>query len=81
MESGAVPPPVQPARTELSGNFPPPTPRGYEKIIVPNDQGYPFVLSCKRCGALVLYPTTHNKWHEAEKRTKWSNSTPTSGRR
>lgn len=79
MESGAVPSPVQPERSELMGihgieqlsqddeERPPPTPRGYDKVLIPDDRGEKFVLSCKQCGGLVLYPVTHNKWHKEKK--------------
>jgi hypothetical protein len=54
-----------------------PTPRGYTKMYLPllganeeiadnvgPDPGYQVVvLSCHKCGALVLAHLSHNKWH------------------
>lgn len=42
----------------------PPTPRGYQRLPVPaNEQGFVNLLTCDRCGALVLMTGTHNQWH------------------
>lgn len=42
-----------------------PTPRGYTKIPYQLSKELTiFVLSCQKCGALVLMTRTHNDWHK-----------------
>jgi hypothetical protein len=44
----------------------PPTPRGYSLIPVsgPNGREVVWLLSCNKCGGLVLMHQTHTDWHK-----------------
>lgn len=43
----------------------PPTPRGYQRLEMPlNVEEKTIVLTCHKCGALVLMTGTHDSWHK-----------------
>lgn len=42
----------------------PPTPRGYHPIKMPVTDFSVTVLSCDKCGGLVLMTRTHDAWHK-----------------
>lgn len=49
----------------------PPTPRGYQRLemaVRGSNVNFVAVLSCLKCGALVLMSGTHDTWHKKNDR-------------